>query len=267
MGAPAARAGGVGGVKPIVWMRLVRDHQPKPGPQSARFAVLWALALRMSHDGSGFCSVRQLAQDVEAGESTVYRHLKWARDTDYLAQLRRGHRLGNGAVAASEWRLSTPPSTPQPLTGERLSSTSQRQEVEQVSTSQPDRLNLSATGVPRGPLPEHALQGRAAALSDAVLAVLPDRLAGQVTRSTLEQACALLPDGWTPEAIGRAAAAASWPADARGGIVVGWIRGRGDPPPTQPASKPKAAKQCANGYAVATDGSCCPQHAEETGEA
>jgi len=97
----------------LMWMRAVRDHRPKAG-RSARYPVLWGLALRMKPDGTGFASVRILAQDVELGESTVRRHIKWAIDTGYLLRTRRGHRITNDIVVASEYRLC------QPLTTEQL---------------------------------------------------------------------------------------------------------------------------------------------------
>jgi hypothetical protein len=240
-------------VKPIEWMRAVRDHEPKPGPQSMRYAVLWGLALRLGGDGTGFCSVRQLCEDVEVSERTARGHLAWARKSELLEQTRRGHRLGNGSVVASEWKLTRA----QPATRDLLRSTGNPSPVDESSTGKPGTLNRQATNPPRGPLQEDALQSRPAALADAVLAVLPDRLAGMVTRSTLEQACAELSTAWTPEAVGRAAQAATWPADARGGIVVGWIRSLGEPPRTKPASRPKAKRQCPDcGDPIAVDGSC-----------
>jgi biotin operon repressor len=115
----------------LMWMRAIRDHRPKPGPRSARYPVLWGLALRMRKDGSGFVSMQTLAEDVEWGESTVRRHIKWARDTGYLLRTRRGHRLGDGTAIASEYRLT------QPLTGEQLT---------EVSTAQMGILNRSDDG-------------------------------------------------------------------------------------------------------------------------
>jgi hypothetical protein len=98
----------------LMWMRAIRDHRPKPGPRSVRYPVLWALALRMRPDGSGFVSQRLLAEDVEAGVSTVRRHLRWAMDAGYLLRTRRGHRITDELAVASEYRLT------QPLTGDLL---------------------------------------------------------------------------------------------------------------------------------------------------
>ena len=92
----------------LMWMRAVRDHRPKPGPRSERYPVLWGLALRMRPDGSGFLSQRMLAEDIETTERTVRKHLRWAIDTGYLLRTRRGHRITNDIVIASEYRLCQP---------------------------------------------------------------------------------------------------------------------------------------------------------------
>jgi Bacterial regulatory protein, arsR family len=101
-------------MKPLLWMRAVRDHVPKPGPRSARLVVLFCLALRMRSDGSGFASQRQLANDADVSESTVRRHLRWGRENGYVEQTRRGHRIDKDTVLASEYRLT------QPVTGDLL---------------------------------------------------------------------------------------------------------------------------------------------------
>lgn len=95
-------------VPPLQWMRAVRDHEPKAPANSSRYGVLFALALRMNKNGTGFCSRPQLAADVVVGVRTVERHLKWARDNDYLKQTRRGHRITGDTVIASEWALTQP---------------------------------------------------------------------------------------------------------------------------------------------------------------
>jgi hypothetical protein len=115
----------------LMWMRAVRDHRPKPGAGSARYPVLWGLALRMRPDGSGFASQQQIADDVETSDRTVRKHLTWAIDTGYLLRTRRGHRLGNGGVVASEYRLC------QPEMGDRLTT---------ISTGKETHLNRKANG-------------------------------------------------------------------------------------------------------------------------
>jgi hypothetical protein len=97
------------------WLIAIRDH---PGsPAIAQQLVLERLALRVDwQTGRGFASVRQLAVDARSSEPTVRRATSWARNAELLTQTRRGHRLGNGQIAASEWQLT------QPLTGDRLGS-------------------------------------------------------------------------------------------------------------------------------------------------
>lgn len=137
-------------VKPVVWMRAVRDHTPKPPANSARFSVLWGLALRMDSTGQGFASARQIADDVVLHERTVRRHLTWASEAGYLIRTRRGHRLGSGQAVASEYQLS------QPDTGVRLSDTSTGQTADLNRTAtrpQPDTgarpRGLSSRGLPQ----------------------------------------------------------------------------------------------------------------------
>lgn len=95
------------------WLAAVRDHPERP-PSAQRY-VLVCLALRMDWvTGRGFASTGQLAADSDAEERTIRRATGWARDTGLLLRTRRGHRLGNGRVTASEWQLT------QPVTGDLL---------------------------------------------------------------------------------------------------------------------------------------------------
>ncbi len=95
------------------WLVAIRDHPERP-PAVQRL-VLQCLALRLDwRTGSGFASVAEVAEDADASEPTVRRATSWARRAGLLLQTRRGHRLGNGQVAATEWKLT------QPLTGELL---------------------------------------------------------------------------------------------------------------------------------------------------
>jgi hypothetical protein len=106
------------------WLAAVRDHPERP-PALQRLA-LTCLALRMDWTtGRGYASTGQLAADTDAEERTVRRATGWARDTGLLLRTRRGHRLGNGRVTASEWQLT------QPVTGDLLTS------------SQPDNGRIS----------------------------------------------------------------------------------------------------------------------------
>jgi hypothetical protein len=148
---------------PLSWMRAFRSLIPRPS--AAAVVALWALALRMDADGTGFASVDQLVEDTGLSERTVRRALEWAQDQGALQRTRRGHRLGNGAAAASEYRLVT---APQPDTRDRLTP-AQPDSADRLKTilnrsddaSQPVRRDTS-TGHPcpprrsssGGPLPE-----------------------------------------------------------------------------------------------------------------
>lgn len=101
-------------VKPIVWMRALRDD---PSVIGTRLAVLWALGLRVRKDGTGWAPQRRLAADVGVSERTVRRVLKWAEAAGVVEQTSRGHRRGDGVVRASEYRLLLPSL---PDTGDRL---------------------------------------------------------------------------------------------------------------------------------------------------
>jgi hypothetical protein len=92
------------GIQPLAWMRAIRDAKPTP----SSLLVLLCLGLRMRSDGTGFASTRQLADDASVGTRTVERATRWARESSYLIRARRGHRLGDGRVVASEWQLSAP---------------------------------------------------------------------------------------------------------------------------------------------------------------
>jgi hypothetical protein len=97
------------------WLKAVRDHPDRP--PAAQCHALTMLALRMNWaTGSGYASTGQLAADADVEERTIRRTTSWARKHGLLVQTRRGHRLGNGQVAASEWQIS------QPVTGDLLSS-------------------------------------------------------------------------------------------------------------------------------------------------
>ena len=128
--------------RPLEWQAAIRDHAARPASNQCN--VLDKLALRLDWEtGAGFCSVDQLAADAGVSEPTVRRALDWARGTPrdaafFLARTRRGHRLGDGSVMASEWLLRLPsqpatrdllrvPPKSQPLTTGGLTRTSTAQ--------------------------------------------------------------------------------------------------------------------------------------------
>ncbi len=89
----------------VAWLNAVYSHPARP-PALQR-DVLTALAVKFLSwaDGTGYASIDMLAEFTRHTRSTVKRALRWGRDALLLIQTRRGHRLGNGKVVASEWRL------------------------------------------------------------------------------------------------------------------------------------------------------------------
>jgi hypothetical protein len=99
------------------WLVAIRDHPNRP--PALQQLVLDRLALRMDwYTGRGFASTQMLMDDASAGEHTVRRATKWARQAELLLRTRRGHYIGGETEKiASEWLLT------QPATGDLLGST------------------------------------------------------------------------------------------------------------------------------------------------
>jgi hypothetical protein len=146
------------------WLVAIRDHPARP-PAMQRH-VLACLALRLDwKTGRGFTSTAQVMADSDASKATVKRATRWGRDLGFLLQTRRGQRLGNGQVAASEWRLTVPVDSavsaghrPQGLMGDPLRSQGLSAEPQglngEVSRAQPGHLK----GSPQTPHQELDLQ-------------------------------------------------------------------------------------------------------------
>ncbi len=96
----------------VYWIAAL--HQ-QPGLHATQRDLLTYLAVkRLDYGtGSGYCSVRSLAEAKGVHESTVKRALDLAQQAGLLRRTRRGHRIADGVVAASEWQLIYPP-TAQP---------------------------------------------------------------------------------------------------------------------------------------------------------
>jgi hypothetical protein len=146
-------------VKPLLWMRAIRDLGELP---AARLAVLFCLALRMDAKGSGYAATRTLEDDAKVSRATVKRATKWARDGDWLVQVQRGHRIANGRAVASRWQLTTPT---QGLTGDTLAQTQGLTRATQGLTREPQEvltqeISPSLTPVPTGPAPAELNGGR-----------------------------------------------------------------------------------------------------------
>ncbi len=210
---------------------------------SDRAKVLWSvLDVHQRDNGDSWPSRDHLAEHLGCSIDSVDRAAAELRDAS-LIEIKVGRGRGN----TNRYRLLD-----RPEKGRSRAAIS-------AEKAAPVRSEKAAPVRPRNIDREtdSAVQNQlGAARADAVLAVLPNRLAGGITRSTLEQACAELPNAWTPEALGRAADGARWPNDARkGGMVVGWVRDQASrQPPRQ--SRPVAKKRCPNGRPYAVDGSC-----------
>jgi hypothetical protein len=76
-------------------------------PTSVQSSITRALADRLhAGSGCGFVSLQQLADDTGRSMSTIQRVIRWAVSVGLIEQAARGHRLGDGRVMASEWRLN-----------------------------------------------------------------------------------------------------------------------------------------------------------------
>jgi hypothetical protein len=154
------------------WLAAIRDDPDRP--PADQVLVLAMLALRMDwKTGAGATTGWQLAADADAADRTVRRATAWAREHGYAERTRRGHRLGNGQVAFSEWELSQPATrdgltSPQPATRDGLRKGPQPAKTP-VSTGHQSSTNqetpISSTKPPRR-TPRTGSKGRAAATAD-----------------------------------------------------------------------------------------------------
>jgi hypothetical protein len=100
----------------LVWLTAVRDHPDRPPPMQR--LVLDCLGLRMDwKTGQGFASALTLAKDADVCGRTVLRATAWARKHGLLVMEKRGHRLTDESVKATEWVLCLPS---QHVTGDLL---------------------------------------------------------------------------------------------------------------------------------------------------
>jgi hypothetical protein len=90
----------------VYWLRSLRAHDLTDAHQ----VILLHLATRKldAATGTGCCSVRALADETGHGERTVKQALSLACKAGLLVRTLRGHRLGDGTVTASEWRIIYP---------------------------------------------------------------------------------------------------------------------------------------------------------------
>ncbi len=87
------------------WLNAVYCHPARPS--ALQRDVLTALAVKFTDwgTGTGCASIEMIAEFTRHTRSTIQRALRWGCGALLLVRTRRGHRLGNGKVIASEWRL------------------------------------------------------------------------------------------------------------------------------------------------------------------
>ena len=89
-------------MKPLVWMRAVRDSDL---PSTVR-ATAWAVGLRADQDGQCWPKYELIAQDIAASKSTAIRNVAVLRDQGWLLVAKRSN--GHGQ-ASNSYLLTTPP--------------------------------------------------------------------------------------------------------------------------------------------------------------
>lgn len=201
-------------MKPIIWMRLIRDSDASMVVQH----VLQQLALRLDESGVGYCPNEQLRADAKVSLATVKRSTAWAREAGYLEQVRRGHRLGDGTQIANEWRLANLNGSPQSHRDE--ASTALPRAIETVSMAQssvsmaPPRApkrsitkrskrTANADALPFEGLPEKPEPETAQVLVAEWIAHCPHRPPGQMIGQVSKQIKLMLDEGIEYQGIRR----------------------------------------------------------------
>jgi hypothetical protein len=121
----------------IYWIGAVHKH---PALSPAHRDILTYLAvMKLDYGtGRGYCSVPTLASGRGWNERTVRRALELGRvkEPQLLNRTRRGHRMGDGRVIASEWALIYPP-----MPVDNGTSTGHARPVDPISTGLSPDLN------------------------------------------------------------------------------------------------------------------------------
>lgn len=94
----------------IYWIAAV--HRQPELKAAHRDVLIYLAVMRLDYGtGKGYCSMQSLAGGRGWHEHTVRRALELAQKVTppLLRRTRRGHRLGNGQVVASEWQVLYPP--------------------------------------------------------------------------------------------------------------------------------------------------------------
>jgi hypothetical protein len=152
------------------WERCLRAD---PRITGSTLCVLLLVATYGNRDGTrARPGVPQLVEDTGWSDSTVTRAFKIGRETGYLREVVRGHRLGDGTVVASEYALNLPfpvaKPVPQQLTGDVLSDASTRQMIALNTSNEPSQHVMGDTPqvLDKGRQGEPDRPGRAAACTD-----------------------------------------------------------------------------------------------------
>jgi hypothetical protein len=86
------------------WSWRMRDHKPKP--RGATVGIVWTLAAILDPaTGCGWASRATVADKTGESEAGVKRALRWAQDQFLIVRVKRGNRVTDDRMAASEWRL------------------------------------------------------------------------------------------------------------------------------------------------------------------
>lgn len=99
------------------WLRLIFRHPGRPPVKQRDVLAMLAVGRLGDEDDEDeaaearrpadlrTASIAMLARLCEVGESTVKRAVAWADKAGLLKKAVRGHRLGNGTVIPTTWRL------------------------------------------------------------------------------------------------------------------------------------------------------------------
>jgi hypothetical protein len=96
------------------WLRQLQEHPDRPsGRQHRQLDALLALADQLdAKTGEGTASMLDVAKSAGTSERTTRRAIGWATTSGLLRRTARGHRLGDGTTASSDWLLLGEPVQP-----------------------------------------------------------------------------------------------------------------------------------------------------------
>lgn len=91
-----------------LWLGLVYAHPDRPPAMQRDVLTALAVDKRLTGDGPDkrTASIRILQEVCQVSRSTVQRALRWARQVFLLVLLKRGHRVADGIVIDTSYRLA-----------------------------------------------------------------------------------------------------------------------------------------------------------------